>query len=76
MFDLTEGGNLTVDSNLTLLEQDERDITSMSLQAELLRWHYRLGHMSFTKLRMLVVRNIIPKKILQAKVPKYGGCLV
>ena len=72
MFDLTEGGNLIVDSNLTLLEQDERDITSMSLQAELLRWHYRLGHISFTKLRMLVARNILPKKYYRLKYQSVG----
>ena len=48
----------------------------MSLQAELLRWYYRLGHMSFTKLRILTARNIIPKTLLQVKVSKCGGCLV
>ena len=35
------------------IEEDENNITAKSDQAELLRWHYKLGHLSFIKLQYL-----------------------
>jgi hypothetical protein len=30
-------------------------------QAELMQWHYRLGHLSFQKLKQLALNGEIPK---------------
>jgi hypothetical protein len=40
-----------------------------------MRWHYRLGHLSFQKLKQLALNGEIPKKLLKLKPPKCAGCL-
>ena len=44
-------------------------------QAELLRWHYRLGHLSFARLRILALLGIIPRRLIHVKSPKCAGCI-
>jgi hypothetical protein len=44
-------------------------------QAELMWWHYCLGHLSFQKLKQLALNNEIPKKLSKLKPPKCAGCL-
>jgi hypothetical protein len=44
-------------------------------QAELMQWHYRLGHLSFQKLKQLALNSKIPKKLSKLKPPKCAGCL-
>jgi hypothetical protein len=44
-------------------------------EAELLRWHLRLGHASFDKLRVMAGNGDIPKRLADCKVPKCAGCL-
>jgi len=39
-------------------------------QAELMRWHYRLGHLTFAKLKQLALNGEIPKKLVKIKPPK------
>jgi hypothetical protein len=56
------------DEDVTLAAADE--------QAELMRWHYRLGHLSFQKLKQLALNGEIPKKLVsKLKPPKCAGCL-
>ena len=38
-------------------------------------WHYRLGHLSFTKLKQLAHNGKIPKKLAKVTPPKCMGCL-
>jgi hypothetical protein len=40
-----------------------------------MRWHYRLGHLSFQKLKQLALNGKIPKKLSKLKPPKCNGCL-
>jgi hypothetical protein len=44
-------------------------------QAELMQWHYCLGHLSFQKLKQLALNGEIPKKFSKLKPPKCAGCL-
>jgi hypothetical protein len=39
------------------------------------QWHYRLGHLSFQKLKQLALNGEIPKKLSKLKPPKCAGCL-
>jgi hypothetical protein len=39
-------------------------------QAELMRWHYRLGHLSIQKPRQLALIGEIPKKLSKLKPPQ------
>jgi hypothetical protein len=43
-------------------------------QAELMHWHYRLGHLSFQKLKQLTLNCKITKKSSKLKPPKCAGC--
>jgi hypothetical protein len=40
-----------------------------------MRWHYRLGHLPFSKLKQFALNGEIPKKLAKAKPPKCAGCL-
>jgi hypothetical protein len=44
-------------------------------QAELMCWHYRLGHLTFAKLKQLALNGEIPKKLATVTPPKCAGCL-
>ena len=44
-------------------------------QAELMRWHYCLGHLPFSKLKQLAINGEIPKKLAKVASPKCAGCL-
>ena len=44
-------------------------------QAELLHWHYRLGHVSFSYLRAMANHGLLPSSILKAETPKCAGCM-
>ena len=40
-----------------------------------MRWHLRLGHLSFYKLRVMAALGILPKRLLKDKVPKCSSCI-
>jgi hypothetical protein len=40
-----------------------------------MRWHYRLGHLTFPKLKQLAFNGKIPKKLDKVLPPKCAGCL-
>ena len=42
---------------------------------ELLRYHYRLGHMSFAKLQEMAKRRDIPKRLVKVKPPMCAACM-
>jgi hypothetical protein len=44
-------------------------------QAELMLWHYCLGHLAFSKLKQLALNNKIPKQLAKIKPPICAGCL-
>jgi hypothetical protein len=58
---------ITADEDVTLAATDD--------QAELMQWHYHLGHLSFQKLKQLTLNGEIPKKLSKLKPPKCAGCL-
>jgi hypothetical protein len=53
-------------------QQPERALDNP--QAELLRWHYRLGHASFAKLVAMAQRGDIPKRLATCPIPMCAGC--
>ena len=70
-----KGAAVTFDPLPPLEELDEYSIATVDDQAELMRWHYRLGHLTFTKLKQLALNGEIPKKLATVKPPKCAGCL-
>ena len=55
--------------------EEEPAIVAATDQAELMRWHYRLGHLSFKKLARLAEKGYIPKKLAKVRAPKCAGCI-
>jgi hypothetical protein len=68
-------GPLTFDPLPPLDEDEDAPIAAADNQAELMRWHYRLGHLPFPKLKRLACNGEIPKKLAKLTTPKCAGCL-
>ncbi len=56
----TRMGLLTFDVNPKLEEDKHVYLAAVDNQAELMHWHYRLGHLSFSKLKQLALNGEIP----------------
>ena len=56
------------------LPETQVDHASLSDQAELLRFHYRLNHLSFRKLQSLAKLGFIPRKLGKVKRPVCNCC--
>jgi hypothetical protein len=70
----TRIGPLTFDVNPEL-EDNKHYLAAVDNQAELMRWHYRLGHLSFAKLKQLALNGKIPRRLAKVKPPTCTGCL-
>ena len=57
-----------------IIPEDE-DVQDKSAQAEFLSWHYRLGHVSFEKIRQMSARGDLPASLRNCKVPKCAACM-
>ena len=44
-------------------------------EGELMQWHYRLGHLSWRKLKLLALLNIIPRRIAKLLEPRCSCCI-
>jgi hypothetical protein len=66
---------LTFDPTPPLEEDEEFYLAAANDQAELMRWHYRLGHLSFPKLKLHAKNGEIPCRLAKIPPPKCAGCL-
>ncbi len=66
---------LTFDVNPELEEDKHVYLAAVDNQAELMRWHYCLGHLSFAKLKQIVLNSKIPIRLAKVKPPACAGCL-
>ena len=48
-------------------------LTEENPQAELLRWHYRIGHLPFYRTKIFALLGKITKKLANMKRHKYKG---
>jgi hypothetical protein len=71
----TRMGPLTFDVNPELEEDKHVYLATADNQAKLMRWHYRLGHLSFAKLKQLALNGKIPQRLAKFKPPACAGCL-
>jgi hypothetical protein len=56
-----------------LVEDDEAQYANPT--AELLAWHYRLGHLPFGRIKKLAERGDLPTYLKDARVPRCASCL-
>ena len=68
-------GALTFNPTPEREPDEEFDLAAANPQAELMRWHYRLGHLSFPKLKTLAELGEIPKRLAKVVPPKCAGCI-
>jgi hypothetical protein len=66
-------GSLTFDVNPKLKEDDHVYLAAVDDQAKLMRWHYRLGNLAFSKLKQLMLNSNIPRPNL---LPAWDAFLV
>ncbi len=64
----------TEEPEVHIIPEDE-EVQSKSPQADFLAWHYRLGHVSFEKIRQLSARGDLPASFRNCRVPKCAACL-
>lgn len=56
-------------------EEDRRDLYDDNHSAQLLRFHHRMGHISFHKLQWMAKQKIIPERFAKCKIPSCSACL-
>jgi hypothetical protein len=56
-------------------EGEDTQLAAANNHTKLMRWHYRLWHSPFVKLKQLALNGEIPKKLAKVKPPKCAGCL-
>ncbi len=61
-------------TDVEIIPEDE-DVQPATPQAELLAWHYRLGHTPFAKIKQMAARGDLPRNIATCKTPKCAACL-
>eukprot|EP00978_Attheya_sp_CCMP212_P037948 scaffold183254_cov63-Attheya_sp.AAC.2 len=57
------------------VDPPDEHLSGLTPEAEFMRWHQRLGHISFKKIRLLALLGILPKKILSSRAPKCASCI-
>jgi hypothetical protein len=72
---VTRQGSLTFDPSPLTKEAKEVQLSAANEQAKLMQWHYRLGHLTFPKLKQFALNGKIPKKLTKVLPPKCAGCL-
>ena len=53
---------------------EDEEPTSLNPHDELLRWHYRMGHLPFDQIKHLAQSGQLPKKLLAVKKPFCAAC--
>ena len=59
---------------ITHMIPEYQEQTSLDPHDELIRWHYRLGHLSFERIRPLACSGHLPKRMLTSKKPFCTAC--
>jgi hypothetical protein len=68
-------GALTFDPSPQASNVKDTPLAAAKDQAELMQWHYHLGHVTFTALNLMATKGEIPKRLREVKPPKCAGCL-
>ena len=53
---------------------EDAEPTSLNPHDELLRWHYRMGHLPFDQIKQLAQMEQLPKRLLTVKKPFFAAC--
>ena len=64
-----------VDTEGPSVVPEDEDTQAKTPQAQLLAWHYRLGHLSFAKIQQMAGRGDLPARLTTCKIPKCAACM-
>jgi hypothetical protein len=67
--------DLDHDDPATNLPSQDDATSALDDQAELMRWHCRLGHLPFANIQLMAKKGEIPKRLASCRVPKCQSCL-
>jgi hypothetical protein len=67
--------DLDHDNHPAKLTSQDDATSNLDSQSELLPWHYCLGHLPFANLRLMAIREEIPKQLASYRVPRCQSCL-
>ena len=65
----------TFDGGLQQIPTEDVEIQSNTDQAQLLAWHYRLGHLPFKRIQQLAIQGDLPVKLSKCPIPKCAACM-
>jgi hypothetical protein len=71
----TRQGPLTFNPSPPTKEAKDIQLSVANEQAKLMQWHYRLGPLTFPRLKQLALNGEIPKKLAKVLTPKCACCL-
>ena len=54
---------------------ESQDVFAASDKGELLRYHYRLGHLPYSRLKTLAESGVIPRRLSKVTAPKCAACM-
>ena len=57
------------------VDQDA-ETSALCDKGEFLRWHFRLGHLSYPKMKILMLLGWLPRKLLKLRPPMCACCKV
>ena len=73
---VTEGRSLSeIPPSVIIPDDDETATDYPTPKAELLAWHYHLGHLSFARIRKLAERGDLPGHLGRVHPPKCAACM-
>jgi hypothetical protein len=61
--------------DVEILPTEDVEIQANTTQAQLLAWHYRLGHIPFAKIRQMASRGDLPIGLATCIIPKCAACM-
>jgi hypothetical protein len=66
---------INFNGEMQILPTEDVEIQANTSQAQLLAWHYRLGHIPFAKIRKMASRGDLPIGLATCPIPKCAACL-
>jgi hypothetical protein len=61
--------------NMEVLPTEDIEVQATTPQGEMLAWHYRLGHIPFSKIKQMATRGDLPARLANCTVPRCQACL-
>jgi hypothetical protein len=65
----------TFNGEMEMLPTEDVEIQANTSQAQLLAWHYRLGHIPFAKIQQMASRGDLPIALATCQIPKCAACM-